>query len=101
MARLQNKKQAAVTTGLAEHPAFPARWAYGLYVLLCPQNLPECANGRFSQNRPSLDLSPIVLKGRTSLMGSVGQIRCLPSTRTVAWASSPDEQGRELDDGTD
>jgi hypothetical protein len=33
MARLQNKKQAAVTTGLAEHPAFPARWAYGLYVL--------------------------------------------------------------------
>src|SRR3569832_303030 len=35
-----------------------------------------------------------------SLMGSVGQIRCLPSTRTVAWASSPDEQGRELDDGT-
>jgi hypothetical protein len=25
---------------------------------LCPQNLPECANGRFSQNRPSLELSP-------------------------------------------
>jgi hypothetical protein len=27
MARLQKKTQAAVTTGLAEHPAFPARWA--------------------------------------------------------------------------
>jgi len=23
------------------------------FVLLCPQNLPECANGRFSANRPS------------------------------------------------
>ena len=29
-------------------------------------------------NRPSLDLSPFVLKGRKSLTGSVGQIRCLP-----------------------
>jgi hypothetical protein len=26
MARLQQKTQAAVTTGSAEHPAFPARW---------------------------------------------------------------------------
>jgi len=33
------------------------------FVLLCPENLPECANGRFSQNRPLLDLSPFVLKG--------------------------------------
>src|ERR1700753_796508 len=31
-------------------------------VLLCPKNLSECANGRFSQNRPSLDLSPFVLE---------------------------------------
>src|SRR5215467_5819973 len=31
MARQQQKKLAAVTTGLAEHPAFPARWCYGLY----------------------------------------------------------------------
>src|ERR1700722_12205941 len=29
-------------------------------------------------NRPSLDLSPIVLEGRKSLSGSVGQVRCLP-----------------------
>jgi hypothetical protein len=30
MARQQKKKLAAVTTGLAEHPAFPAQWCYGL-----------------------------------------------------------------------
>jgi hypothetical protein len=48
------------------------------FALLCPQNLPEWANGRFSQNRPSLDLSPIVLEGHKSLSGSVGQTRCLP-----------------------
>jgi hypothetical protein len=29
-------------------------------------------------NRPSLDLSPIVLEGHKSLSGSVGQTRCLP-----------------------
>ncbi len=33
MARLQQEKQAAVTTGSAEHPAFPARQFDGLYVL--------------------------------------------------------------------
>ena len=44
-------------------PAFPARWFTAYFVLLCPENLPECANGRFSQNRPSLDLSPFALKG--------------------------------------
>src|SRR5690242_14731485 len=31
MARQQQKKLAAVTTGLAEHPAFPAQWLYGLW----------------------------------------------------------------------
>jgi len=33
MARLQTKKQAAVTTGVPKRPAFPARWCYGLYVI--------------------------------------------------------------------
>ena len=33
MARLQTEKQAAVTTGPAGHPAFPARWAIVLYVI--------------------------------------------------------------------
>jgi len=46
-------------------PAFPARMVGTAYVaLLCLGNLPECANGRFSQNRPLLDLSPVALKGR-------------------------------------
>jgi hypothetical protein len=49
MARLQQKKQAAVTTGLAGStggiPRATVLTAYG--ALLCPQNLPECANGRF------------------------------------------------------
>ena len=62
-----------------KHPAFPHAMVLTAYfVLLCPKNLPECANGRFSTNRPSLDLSPFVLKGRKSLTGSVGQIRYLP-----------------------
>src|SRR6185312_8375591 len=51
-------------------PAFPAQWLYGLYALLCLQNLAECANGRFSQNRPSLDLSPIVLEGHRACQGA-------------------------------
>jgi hypothetical protein len=30
MARQHKEKLAAVTTGLAEQPAFPAQWFYGL-----------------------------------------------------------------------
>jgi hypothetical protein len=30
MARVQQEKHAAVTTGSAKHPAFPAQWFYGL-----------------------------------------------------------------------
>lgn len=70
------------------------------FVLLCLQNLSECANGRFSQNRPSLDLSPFVLEGHMSLTGSVGQIRCLPQPEQLHGLRARTEQGRELDDGT-
>ncbi len=46
------------------HPAFPhAMVLTASFVLLCPQNLPECANGRLIGNRPSLDPSPFVLEG--------------------------------------
>jgi hypothetical protein len=44
-------------------PDIPTQWFTAYIALLCPQNLSECANGRFSQNRPSLDLSPFVLEG--------------------------------------
>ena len=38
-----------VTTSTPESPGIPARNGFTAYVvLLCPQNLPECANGRFS-----------------------------------------------------
>jgi hypothetical protein len=48
MARLQQKKQAAVTTGLAGSTGIPCATVLTAYnALLCPQNLPECANGRF------------------------------------------------------
>jgi hypothetical protein len=33
MARLQQKKQAAVTTGLAESTGIPCAMGYGLYVI--------------------------------------------------------------------
>jgi hypothetical protein len=33
MARLQQKKQAAVTTGTPQQPAFPAQWFDSVYVL--------------------------------------------------------------------
>jgi hypothetical protein len=31
----------------AEHSGIPCAMVHGLYVLLCLQILPECANGRF------------------------------------------------------
>jgi hypothetical protein len=47
MARLQQKKQAAVTTGKAGAIRHSLRDGFnGCFVLLCLQNLPECANGR-------------------------------------------------------
>jgi hypothetical protein len=51
-------------------------------------------------SRPSLDLSPFVLKGRKSLTGSVGQTRCLPQPEQLHGLRARTEQGRELDDGT-
>jgi transposase len=45
-------------------------------------------------NRPSLGLSPIVLKGLESLSGSVGQIRCLPQPEQLHGLRARTEQGR-------
>src|SRR5256886_17046892 len=46
-------------------------------------------------NRPSLDLSPFVLKGPESLSGSEGQIRCLPQPEQLHGLRARTEQGRE------
>jgi len=89
-----------VATGPPVHPAFPHAMVLTVsFVLLCPKNLPECANGRFSTNRPSLDLSPFVLKG-CEPDGEPGTDPVSSSTRTVAWASSPDRARKGVDDGT-
>src|SRR5947208_5989955 len=46
-------------------------------------------------NRPSLDLSPFVLKGPESLSGSEGQIRCLPQPEQLHGLRARTEQGSE------
>jgi len=50
MARQQKEKLAAVTTGLAEHPAFPARRCYGLYVISPGTGL-SCSRRRAARHR--------------------------------------------------
>jgi hypothetical protein len=47
MARLQQKKQAAVTTGSAKSTGIPCAMVLTVsFGLLCLRNLAECANGR-------------------------------------------------------
>src|SRR6266849_653636 len=55
---------------------------------LCPKNLAECANGRLPTNRPSLELSPYRPKA-IEPEGERGTDPVSSSTRTVAWALSP------------
>jgi hypothetical protein len=91
-------------TGLAAGPAPASRDGTAAPTAslrpLCPQNLPECANGRFSQNRPSLELSPLRPKGGRACHQSEGQLRWSSSTRIVARASSPNRARKGVDDGT-
>jgi hypothetical protein len=49
MARQQQKKLAAVTTGLAEHPAFPAQWFHGVYALSPGTGL-SCSRRRIARH---------------------------------------------------
>src|SRR5260370_37549125 len=50
------RRNAHEHTGSAETLRHSPRNGFTAYaVLLCPQNLPECANGRLSANRPLLD----------------------------------------------
>jgi hypothetical protein len=64
--------------GSGEHPTFPAQWFDGLCRALVSSKSARMCERAVLTNRPSLDLSPSVLKGRKSLSGSVGQTRCLP-----------------------
>src|SRR4051794_37095633 len=94
------KHTSIVTTVTPDTPGIPRAMVLTVsFVLLCPKNLAECANGRLSTNRPSLDLSPFVLKG-CEPDGELGTDPVSSSTRTVAWASSPDRARKGVDDGT-
>src|SRR5437879_2865731 len=65
------KKNAHEHTGSAETLRPSLRNGFTAYsALLCPEILAEYANGRLSQNRPSLDLSPFVLEGRRACRGA-------------------------------
>src|SRR5256885_15233893 len=78
------KHTSIVTTVTPGSPGIPRAMVLTVsFVLLCPKNLAECANGRLSTNRPSLDLSPFVLKG-CEPAGELGTDPVSSSTRTVA-----------------
>ena len=83
-----------------QRPSHPApRFVAIMIRPLCPKNLSECANGRFSKNRPLLELSPL----RPKAMEPVSERGTAPvssSTRTVARASSPNQARKGVDDGT-
>jgi hypothetical protein len=69
---------------------------------LCPQNLPECANGRFSQNRPSLELSPPTIFARMGVMQAINrhQVKDFDTSRKPHhWAigKNSDETNDRLD----
>jgi hypothetical protein len=53
-------------------------WFYDLLRALVSAKSARMGERAVLANRPSLDLSPIVLEGHKSLSGSVGQTRCLP-----------------------
>src|SRR5947208_13681184 len=57
------KHTSIVTTVTPDTPGIPRAMVLTVsFVLLCPKNLAECANGRLSTNGQSLDLSRFVLK---------------------------------------
>ena len=68
---------------------------YSLYRALVSAKSARMCERAVLTNRPSLDLSPIVLKGLESLSGSEGQIRCLPQPEQLHGLRARTEQGRE------
>jgi hypothetical protein len=68
-----------VTTGPPNDPGIPCTIGFnGVLRALVSEKTARMCERAVLTNRPSLDLSPIVLEGRKSLSGSVGQVRCLP-----------------------
>src|SRR5215212_382831 len=80
-----------VTVGSPDQPGIPARDGFNGFL----RDLVSAESGRMCEravltNRPSLDLSPFVLKGLGEPDGERGTDPVSSSTRTVAGASSPD-----------
>ena len=78
----------------------PAEYIYQVIEGAVRSHKLECANGRLLTQPPVAGSEPVVLKGRKSLTGSEGQIRCLPQPEQLHGLRAQTEQGRELDDGT-
>jgi hypothetical protein len=81
------------------HSGLPCAVVYGLYALLCLQNLPECANGRFSQNRPSLDLSPKCSKAARACRGAWDRSGVFLNPNSCM-GYEPERARKGMDDGT-
>ncbi len=63
LVRKSKKHTSKFTTGSPNIPAFPARWFYGLFRALVSRRSARMCKRAVLTNRPSLDLSPFVLKG--------------------------------------
>src|ERR1700758_4531006 len=93
-------REGRVTTGTADiTPAFPAQWFTAYSALLCLQNLPECANGRFSQNRPSLDLSPKCSQAARACRGAWDRSGVFLNPNSCM-GYEPERARKGMDDGT-
>src|SRR5262249_15618234 len=82
-------------TGQPRQPGLPCAVALRLMRALVSAKSARMCERAVLTNRPSLDLSPIVLKGLESLSGSEGQIRCLPQPEQLHGLRARTEQGRE------
>src|ERR1700737_2782926 len=89
-----------VTTGPPEHPAFPHAMVLRPISCSCVCKIWQNVRTGGSDRPPVAGSEPVVLKGRKSLTGSEGQIRCLPQPEQLHGLRARTEQGRELDDGT-
>src|SRR5439155_2547992 len=83
--------------GSGSIPAFPAQWFDGLLRALVSAKSARMCERAVLTNRPSLDLIPFVLKGQEPV-GERGTDPVSSSTRTVAWASSPDRARKGVDE---
>src|SRR6266852_9544770 len=70
------------------------QWFYGLFRALVSAKSARMCERAVPTNRPSLNLSPFVLEGQEPV-GERGTDPVSSSTRTVAWASSPNRARKE------